>query len=1302
MRVFYLFFLFRRTTIVRTKLFFICCIVLDSLITRILNKGKYIVPILFLLIVLFPLVSSAGLQPVSRQIAWRSPVKCVMNDSVIKLLSFEGAVYQGVISLPVWNEDFYNAEYSENVVLANCIYIPPTDAELKLIQSFSVKIPAKIIPEVIKIMSRKQAGINVSLTPFKIDSVSGQVVKLSSFTLKFGSRDSKVKAVDRVYAANSVFAQGNWYKIGITQTGIHSIGYNDLVAMGISPAAIDPSRIGIFGRGGTMLPEPNAIQRADDVPENAIEVTGQGDGSFDQGDLILFYAQGPVSWNFNKSQQMWEHTTHLYADTIIYFLTTDRGTGKRISVKSNSTQTETDQVTAFDYYAGYEENNVNILGSGRRWFAQTYDVIVNKSFSFDIPPLAAGGEVKVYSATAAKSYLTSTFGFSASGQSWTVYHSAVPNYSESPVASPAYSYKSLQSVTLPFKIDVRYNKPEAAAAGYLDLIDVYARCELRFVAGQLGFCDTRSCGTGHIAQYHLADAAGKVRLWDVTDPLKVAAVDNHTDGNVIVFKLSSDTLRQFIAFDASKLLKPVFFKKISNQNLHASTGSDMIIIAPQIFMPQAVRLATFHASVSDLSVQVLDPETIYNEFSSGTRDITAIRDYLKMLYDKATMVNMPKYLLLFGDASYDYKDKTPSNSNFVPTWESPESFDPISSIVSDDYFGTLDNNEGQSYYDRIDIGIGRLPVQTALEAEQVVDKIIHYAVPSAETQGDWRNVITFVADDEDYDHVAFSEEMAADIESSDPEINLDKIYLDSYIQIATPGGNRYPEANKAISQRVEKGCLMINYTGHGGEKGWAHEEVLTVNEIKNWSNLNNLPVFATATCEFSRFDDPVRQAAGEYVLTNPKGGGIALFTSTRATYGSPSFELNKKIFEYSLSKPGGERLCLGDIIMNAKRDKGADDNGRKYVLLGDPALKIAFPELNVSTTSINGKSVSASPDTLKAFMEVTIEGMITDEQGKIVSGFNGSLVPSVFDKPVSLKTLGNDGGSIFSFKLQKNLLYKGKVVVENGRFRFSFVVPKDIAYPYGAGKISYFASDGTRDASGLYANVIIGGSSATASTDNTGPEIRLFLNNLLFRDGGITDQNPRLLVLVSDESGINTIGNGIGHDITAILDDNSSEPFILNDFYESDLDTYKSGYIWFPFTFIEPGEHTLTVKVWDVFNNSTEAEIHFKVLNSGEFVITDVRNYPNPFREYTNIVFEHNQQNVEFSTRVEIYSITGKLVKVVEQTAAQIGSVSTPIKWDGTGSNGSAVPAGMYLCRLSVRTSNGFYAEKTGKMIYIR
>jgi len=1255
---------------------------------------------LLFLVLLLPLVSQSQDWYILRTITWNKPSAHIINDSTVSNISFDGAYYSGNQSLPEWNEIFFSDTIPENVTLDNLVFLPLKNEESVLIQFADMSIPEELSYSDIKVMSRKKLGVKLTIMPFIKDKATNRVLKLSSFRIKFAGSAKSFKSSAKRYTANSVLSQGNWYKLAVTQTGIYQLGYSDLVAMGINPASLDPSKIGVFGRGGTMLPEANSSARADDLPENAIEVTGQGDGSFDQGDQILFYAQGSVSWKYNNSKDVWEHTTHLYADTICYFLTPDQGTSKRVQFKENSTEVETDIVDSYDFYTFYEENNMNLLKSGRQWFAQIFDVILSRPYSFDIPALASGGEIKVRSVTAAKSTVASSFGFSIGNQSWAVLHSAISTYQDSPVASGVTAFSSLQSVTLPLKINVTYNKTTASSSGYLDLIDVNARCDLRFTGGQLSFRDSRSGIPGHIAQYHVHDAAGKVRVWEVTNLLHVAEIITTTIGSDLVFKLPSDTIRQFVAFDGTALLKPRFIKKIQNQNLHATEGADMIIIAPQAFMPQAVRLATYHANASDLNVLVLDPELIYNEFSSGTIDITAIRDFMKMLYDRATSEGMPEYLLLFGDASYDYKDVLANNTNIIPSWQSPESYSPISSLVSDDYYGMLDDNEGTSYADIVDIGIGRLPVKTALEAEQAVDKIIHYSVPDPATSGDWQNVITFVADDEDYnEHISQAEQMSQSIENTYSDINLDKIYLDSYVQYATPSGNRYPDVNTAITQRVEKGCLILNYTGHGGETGWAHEQVLTVNEINNWSNYDNLPVFVTATCEFSRFDDPGRPSAGEYVFTNPKGGGIALFTTTRPTYGSPNFELNKKFYEYALSKPGGQRLRMGDIIMNSKRDKGSNENGRKYVLLGDPALQIYFPSLNVITSSVNGHIPGNGTDTIKAYMEVTIEGFIADDQGNPVSDFNGTVNTSVFDKPVTLKTLANDGGAGYSFQLRKNLVYKGKVMVKDGRFSFTFIVPKDIAYRYDFGKISYYATDGTRDACGNYSDIIVGGSSEPEVSDNNGPEIDLFMNTEKFHDGGITDQNPRLLAYVSDENGINTIGNGIGHDITAVLDDNFSEPFILNNFYESDINTFQSGKISFPFSMLAAGAHTLTVKVWDVFNNSTEAVIHFVVYTSSVFVISDTYNYPNPFSEFTDIVFEHNQQNVEFATRVEIYSITGQLVRIIEQKSTQNGSVSNPIRWDGRGDYGSKVPSGIYVYNLIVRTSNGLYTQTSGKIV---
>ncbi len=1109
----------------------------------------------------------------------------------------------------------------------------------------------------------------------------------------------------RVYAGHSVLATGDWYKIAVAGSGVCRLNYSDLQSMGIDPGIIDPRNIRIYGNGGGMLPENNAVFRYDDLKENAIEVVGEQDGRFDESDYILFYASGPVTWKYTASQQAWEHRLNLYSDSSYYFITIGSGSGRRLSVKSNSTATPTDVVNSYDYRTFHELEQYNLIKSGRVWFGETFDINTSYDFSFDIPGLLAGSTLTFKSYTAARSTLASSYTCKAGDKEWTIGLSSISTYYNSPFASGSTNYHQVSGLTSPVLLRMQYNKSTSAAVGWLDYIDVSARCALRFEGGQLPFRDEVSTGAGKSAMFRISSAAGKAKVWDVTDPVNVMKTDILTDGNDLTFTIPTDTLREFVAFDNTKLITPRIVGKIKNQDLHSITSADLAIVAPPVFFDQAVRLATYHSSTDDLSVVVLTPELIYNEFSSGSPDVIAIRDFMKMLFDRGGVGSKPSYLLLFGDGSYDNKNRLNPNTNFIPTWQTAESFDPVRSGVSDDYFGLLGDTDGSSFSDPVDIGIGRLPVKTAAEAEAMVNKIIHYSEKSANVMGDWRNIVAFTADDDEEhtnEFVQQADNMAGYIANNFSNYNVDKIYMDAYVQVSTTAGNRYPDVNKAITQRIEKGCLIFNYTGHGGETGLAHEQVVEVQDINGWSNYDNLPVFITATCEFSRFDDPARTSAGELVFLNERGGGIALFTTTRPTYGSPNFELNKSIYKYALDTSGIVRPRMGDIIRDAKRESGSDENGRKFILLGDPAQRIAYPALNVVTTSVNGRSMGSSPDTLKALDEVTINGKITDNSGNLVTDFNGLVYPTVFDKPVELTTLANDGGAHFSFTLQKSVLYKGKVEVTAGQFNFTFIVPRDIAYHFGNGKLSYYASDGTRDASGSNSNLIVGGAVENGATDNTGPDISLFINDERFTDGGITDENPWLLAKVNDENGINTIGSGIGHDITAVLDSRTTDPYILNDFYESDVNTFRSGVIHFPFSLLAPGEHTVTLKVWDIYNNSSEATIHFVVHSSDKFVMQNARNFPNPFNETTNIIFDHNQQGNEIKVKAEIYTITGQLVCVLEQSSYEEGTTSTPVQWNGRNTTGSQVMPGMYFYTLSATSSDGLQSRTTGKLIYLK
>jgi hypothetical protein len=569
---------------------------------------------------------------------------------------------------------------------------------------------------------------------------------------------------------------------------------------------------------------------------------------------------------------------------------------------------------------------------------------------------------------------------------------------------------------------------------------------------------------------------------------------------------------------------------------------------------------------------------------------------------------------------------------------------------------------------------------------------------------DWRNYICFVADDEDANlHVNQAEEMSIFLDTTYGSYNMDKIYIDAFPQVSTPGGQRAPEVNLAINNRIDKGCLVMNYTGHGGEVGWGHERFLENSDINSWTNYDRMPIFITATCEFSRYDDPERVSAGEQVYRNPNGGAIAMFTTARATFGGSNFNLNTALFEVMFEKTeDGVYQRFGDLIRIAKNKGGVVDNDKKFILLGDPALMLAYPTYEVTTTRINGETITSSPDTLRALAQITVEGEVK-LNGNPAPDFNGTLFSTVFDKPSRVTTLDTDPSSQpKTFDLQNNVLYKGKAQVTDGKFSFTFIVPKDILYQYGFGKISYYAYSGDTDANGFYRNIVVGGFNNSAEPDLTGPAVRLYMNDENFLSGGITDESPVMLAFVEDESGINTIGSGIGHDIVAILDEDSDKPIILNDFYEADIDSYTSGTIRFPFHSLEEGRHTLSLKVWDVFNNSATAVVEFVVESSGSFVIESVSNYPNPVKDGTTFVFTHNRPGVAMDIDLDIYNLTGQVVRSFRETMTPAGYRTEPVYWNADGQGGYPVSKGVYFYRMQVRDESGEVATGDGKLIVIK
>ncbi len=1243
-------------------------------------------------------------------IKWQSVQEVTLsNGQTFSRISFEGASYSGFEPVPYFSVDYliHTGQANINVKIINEVYVSADSVEtILLIEEF--KPASEIIIKSSIVMSRKQPYASINFVPLRWNEEKGIVEKLQSFTLIVEIEDETFFTNEIVnYADNSVLDKGDWFKIRVDKGGVYKLTYSQLQEMGFNVSA-PVSKIALYGNGGGTLPEVNTDFRYDDLVENAIEIVGGNDGSFDAGDYILFYGDNPVRWKYNYAKQVFLHENNYYDDYTYYFVTIKpEGNAKRIVAISPPQGTPSIEVTDFVDYDYHELDKLNLAGSGRLWLGEVFDFSQNLSqtFNFNFPNVIKEPGANFFGAFASRAYSLNKFQVS-------IFDQLLKTKSMPYTSNSGYEYGKEGSIEFSFtpksdavNVMITFQRVSNSSIGYLNYIEINVDRQLEFVGNQMHFRKVFGWEINEIVKYFIGGQAGDLRIWDISNTTNVVEQATSVSGGKTTFLSQTDTLRQFIAFNESEYFSPEFVEIVNNQNLHALKNIDYLIISHPNFLEEANRLADFHRSDKSFKVYVTTPQKIYNEFSSGSQDITAIRDFVKMLYDKSDAGSEIKYLLLFGDASYDYKNILPDNTNYVPCWEHTASLNIISSIATDDYYGYLDDGEGGMYdSNRVDIGIGRFVVASVEEAQMAVNKSIDYCTNTQLNMGPWRNQITFIADDEDNNrHMHDAETLSGIIDSEQADYNIDKIYLDAYPQISTPSGQKAPEVNNAINSKMEKGTLIFNYSGHGGELGLSHEGILGIPDIKSWNNYNKLPIFITATCEFSRYDDPKRISAGEEVFLNSNGGAIALFTTARATYASSNLALNKAIYENNLfEKVDGEYPRFGDVIRKSK--KLGNDNDKKFILLGDPAVRLAYPEYNTETIKINSNIViEDNYDTLKALSRVVVEGIVTDDNGNKLSDYNGLLFPTVYDKKVEIETLGTDNTSYpEKFYFWKSILFNGKADITNGSFEFEFIMPRDIAYNYGKGRMSYYFNNDNTDGHGYYENLIIGGFNEDAMEDDEGPSISLFMNDEDFNNGDITDENPVLLAHIADESGINTTGNGIGHDILAVIDEDAVKTYVLNDYYEAEVNKYNEGVVEYPFFKLEDGQHTLSLRVWDIYNNSSTAYLDFVVVSSEELVISNLYNFPNPVFDQTKFVFEHNQSNKVIEVEIQIIDMTGRPVKTLRATVRSENYKSEPIEWDASTDAGGKIGRGFYVYQLTATSESGMVKSETSKLIFLK
>ena len=1094
------------------------------------------------------------------------------------------------------------------------------------------------------------------------------------------------------YSNESVLSEGNWYKLGIVRSGVYKLGYDDLVEMGIDPAAVNPKMIQLYGQYQGMLPEANSVFRPDDLLEDAIEVVGEDDGSFDQGDYILFAGQGPVIWRYNPFTGKYIHTNNVYSDTTFYFLTIGSSSGKRVLKDSVPNGSPTQSISTFLDYAVVDNDLENVAKTGRLWLGEQFEGDLNsRHFEFSFPNRILSKPVYFKMHVAARG-IEPTY-FSALVNNKLVVDSLFINY----VGSNSHYFAKDETRTTSFMIDgedldielLRENS-DVSALGWLDYIVINAECALKWRNEPMIFGSPATMDKEKISRFVLSDAPQDIRVWDITSVTSPSEIEITRENDDVTFKVQGNDNQRFIAFSNTGILKPVTWRKIANQNLHGIGSVDMVIVAPEIFFDKANDLAQLHKTNDNLTTVVVTTEQIYNEFSSGMQDISAIRDFMRMLYLKGSFEGKPGYLLLFGDASFDYKNRVEGNTNMVPTFESMESLKETTSFVTDDFYGLLDEYEGAAATGDLDIGIGRLPVSTLEEAGTALHKIEVYTERSAEAMQDWRNTICFVADDQDMNmHLHQAKTLVSIVDTANPELNINKIFSDAYYREKISGGYRYPDAHQAIKDQVEEGALIVNYTGHGGLTGWSEEMILDMPTIRSFSNTDRMPLFITATCEFSRFDDPLFLSAGEQLFLNPNGGGIALMTTTRLAYAHANIALNSRFYFNLNNREGNELPRLGDLIRMSKVPSNI--NFLNFILLGDPALRLAFPKYNIVTTSIkttNGKS----SDTVRALSTVVVSGEIRNGDA-VMNDFNGYLYPKVFGKESIYSTRANGRKSFKEeFTLLDKMFYKGKITVSHGRFEFSFMVPREIALHYGYGKLSYYALDTLNfvDATGYYKKIVVGGVDPDVIPDDEGPAIVMYLNDNSFENNDVVNKNSTLYANLSDQGGINFTGINIGRDILLILDDDDATAQVVNNLFEPDVDSYTAGHIKVPLKGLKDGHHSAAIRVWDLQGNSSEQRIEFMVKSDAAIGLNNVMVYPNPFYDNTTLRFHSKNGGGDLHIEISVFDIAGRRMGSMQTDYSGVGKeIEIPLNWKSVVNGDSNPGYGMFICEMVVTDKNG-------------
>ena len=1008
------------------------------------------------------------------------------------------------------------------------------------------------------------------------------------------------------YAAHSKLASGKWVKIRVAQEGVYQLSSTTLKNMGFN----NPDQVSLYGYNLPILPEANIENLSDDLTE--LPLYRKSDGT------LLFYSCGTTQWTRKSDTSAYTHKNNPYSNYIYYFLT-ESGAPVRMGKADTPTTSSKTQST---YYAHtlYEQDSFSFLNAGRIFF-DTYDYATGptKTYKLDLENTCCG-DVTLHVQFGAAGNTSSTLNVSVgSNELGSLAFSKLADYQSVHVVGQAFTLYDQTAASL--SVTLKHTR-SSGVAGRLDYIRASYEAQLSLSGkNYLAFSptDDSSC------TFELQGADTSTSVWNVTVPSATEELPGTLSGTT--YKSSAANAKftdRYVAVNTTATFpSPETIGTIAHQDLHALDSINLLIIVPAngILTAQAQRLADAHTAHDGIKCAVVTADQVYNEFSAGTPDATAYRRLMKMLYDKQYTTSPltgtepgSLNILLFGNCMWDNRFVTngltsKSPDDYLLAYESENSWSHTDSYVLEEYFTLLADGKGISpLKEKPDCGVGRLPVSTASEAKGVVDKLIAYI--NNENASAWKNTICMMGDDGNANiHMEDAENVLNNTQKSFPDYRYERIYWDSYPLQQSATTNSYPDAYAAINKTMQEGALIMNYTGHGSAYMLSHEQVLKTADFQNWSS-PRLPLWLTAACDVAPFDMNTQNLACEAVL-NKQGGAMGFIGTARTVYSSPNRVINRNFMSHVLAlKNNGEHYTLGEALAQAKADilssktsysKLDTINKVHFILLGDPAIRLATPSYKIKIDKLNDMAIDAqNPPTISAGATVKVEGHIVDSNGQEMSDFNGIVSPIVYDNQEHTVCKNNSKEDVkpFEYDDYTRTIYSGSDSIQAGKFTFTFPVPLDINYSDAPGLIILHAinHEKTEEAQGTFSDFLVGGTTTEEKNDTVGPTIIAYSDGYTNTDLNYTTETPTIKIELYDESGINTTGNGLGHDIVAIIDGNESTTYILNSYYEQAIGDYRSGTVTYTLPTLAAGKHTLLVRAFDTLNNMGETTYNFEVV----------------------------------------------------------------------------------------------------------